>query len=75
MHQIFREALPGSTERSVSIQGLEDKICDVIDYILEQLSGTKVRTRTGTHTCGQHPPPLHIRFHPFWRLNIDNRDS
>ena len=61
MHQIFREALPGSSERSVSIQGHEDKICDVIDYVLEQLSGTKVHgcagstththTHTHTHTC------------------------
>lgn len=43
--KIFREALPGSSERSVSIQGHEDKICDVIDYVLEQLSGTKHEDR------------------------------
>lgn len=71
VYQIFREALPSSSERSVSIQGTEEKICDVIDYILEQLSGTKVCGYTCTQATPPPPlPPSHIHM---FTLSVSER--
>ena len=62
--QIFREALPFSTERSISVHGPEDKICQVITYILDELSASKVKVHVSLQFSDEHVVNLYLLLFP-----------